>query len=104
MAQFIRFELDDGTSVLIEAVDSGGPTKASGTNVVTEAHRKFSEAMHTLRPLCMQIRRSFESLESDETEVTFALKTTGEFDFAVAKLGAEANFQVALTWKKKYGE
>jgi hypothetical protein len=37
----------------------------------------------------------------DEVKVTFGLKATGDLgNLAVAKVGAEANYTVELTWKK----
>jgi hypothetical protein len=38
----------------------------------------------------------------DEVEVAFGLKATGELgNLAVAKVGAEANYTVKLTWKRE---
>lgn len=98
MAQFIPFELDDGTTILVES-SAGGPVRAGTGDVIGEARRRFADAIRVVKPLCAQIKRDFQTMEGDETEVTFALKTTGELDFAVAKLGAEANFQITVKWK-----
>jgi hypothetical protein len=100
MAHYFPFELDDGTTVLVQ-VAAQAPTRGSISEVIGAGRKRFADAIRVVKPLCVQIQRELQTLECDETEVAFSLVTTGEFDFAVAKLGAEANFQITLTWKKQ---
>lgn len=40
-------------------------------------------------------------LQADEVELKFGLMTTGELgNFAIGKVGIEANFEVTLKWTK----
>jgi hypothetical protein len=43
-----------------------------------------------------------KELQADEVELSFGIMVTGEVgDFAVAKIGMEANYEVTLKWKKE---
>ncbi len=107
MTTYIEYELDDGTTVLIESPDTetGGLVKASrgnGENVIVKASKKFGEALESIRTQAVALRQRLEDARADEVEVKFALKTTGELgNFAIGSVGAEAAYEVTLKWKNE---
>jgi hypothetical protein len=103
--QFLEYTLDDGTTVLIQApadMQPSGPVKSAGIaqqNIV-QAERTFNEALESVRKQAKQLRQKLEDLRADEVEVTFSLTATGEVgNFAIGKVGIEANYEVTLKWK-----
>ncbi len=107
-AQFIQYQLDDGTEVLIMAPDSyksSGSIKATGLDGevnVTQSKKRFSEAMDAVKQAGLSVLEKLHDLQADEVELKFGLVTTGELgNFAVGKVGIEANYEVTLKWQKK---
>ena len=104
MPQFIRYTLEDGSELLIEAPTSEGGVTRAGLGVKIEmAKTSFDAALDSVRLSALQIRKKLHDVQADEVEVKFGLKATGEFGnnmFAVGKAGIEANYEVTLKWKK----
>ena len=106
MATYIEYELEDGTTVLIESSEpESGVVRASRDkegNVIKKAGQKFEAALAGVRPWAAALRRQLDDLLADEIEVTFGVKAVGEAgNFAVGKVGAEANYEVTLKWSNK---
>jgi hypothetical protein len=107
MTTYIEYELEDGTTLLIEnqAEAAGGLVRAGrrdGENVIVKASKKFGEALESIRTQAMALRQRLEDACADEVEVKFALKTTGELgNFAIGSVGAEAAYEVTLKWKNE---
>jgi len=110
MPTYIEYELEDGLTILVEAPDqpSGGIVQAardSQGNVILHATKKFDQAMDGVRSQAALLRKKLEELRADEVQVTFGLKTSGELgNFAVGKVGVEANYTVTLKWKNTEAE
>jgi len=104
MPQFIRYTLEDGSELLIEASGSeGGVVRASLSEKIETARTSFDAALDSVRLSALQIRRKLHDVQADEVEVKFGLKATGELGnnmFAIGKAGVEANYEVTLKWKK----
>ena len=104
MPQFIRYTLEDGSELLIEASGSeGGVVRASLSEKIETARTSFDAALDSVRLSALQIRRKLHDVQADEVEVKFGLKATGELGnnmFAIGKAGIEANYEVTLKWKK----
>ena len=104
MATYIEYKLDDDTTILIETEEqkTSGVTKASrdkGDNVIASVNQKFEDAIAGVRKSAIVLRRQLEEMRADEVEVTFGLKATGDLgNFAIGKVGAEANYTVKLKW------
>jgi hypothetical protein len=102
---FIEYELEDGLTILVEAPEDEmtGPVRAARDadgNIIKRSEKKFGEALDSIRLQAALMRKKLEDLRADEVEVTFGLKTTGELgNFAVGKVGLEANYAVTLKWK-----
>jgi hypothetical protein len=104
MPQFIRYTLEDGSELLIEATGSeGGVVRAGISEKIEIAKTSFDAALDSVRLSALQIRKKLHDVQADEVEVKFGLKATGEIGnnmFAVGKAGVEANYEVTLKWKK----
>ncbi len=105
MATYIEYKLDDGGTILVEIPgQEGGIVKASNKegHVVKGAEKKFSEALDSIKSAATAMRQKLSDLKADEVEVKFGLKATGELgNFAIAKTGVEANYEVTLKWKNE---
>lgn len=109
MATYIEYELEDGTTVLVETSElQGGVVKAARDadgNLIKRASQKFESALAGVKPWAASLRRQLNDLLADEIEVTFGLKAIGEAgNFAVGKVGGEANYEVTLKWSNKKSE
>ena len=110
MATFIEYQLEDGTSILVETEtqQATGVTKASRDkvgNVIAQANQKFEDAFKAVKRSALALRQQLEEARADEVEVTFSLKATGEFgNFAIGQVGGEANYTVRMKWANKKDE
>lgn len=109
MATYLEYQLDDGTTILVEIEEpkTSGVTKASRDtvgNVIQSVNQKFEDAFAGIKKSALALRQQLEEMRADEVEVTFGLKATGDLgNFAVGKVGAEANYTVTLKWKNESG-
>ncbi len=117
MSRYIKYQTADGGTVLVEiegeaeaAIPKGGVVRAGRVgeavqDAVEEVQTRFEDAMEVVRRNAQTIiGKVKEGLTDppDEVEVTFGLKATGELgNFAVAKVSAEANYTVKMTWKQE---
>lgn len=104
MATYIEYQLEEGVTILIETnePETSGVTKASrdnAGNIIARVNQKFEDAFAGVKESALILRRQFEEMRADEVEVTFGLTATGDFgNFAIGKVGAEANYTVTLKW------
>ncbi len=103
MATYIEYELEDGGTLLVEVTDTaGGVQRASrgkDGNVVIKTTTKFRAALASIKHSAALLRQELDELKADDVEVKFGLSTTGELgNFAVGKIGVEANYEVTLKW------
>jgi hypothetical protein len=104
MSAYVEYQLEDGTTILIAAPQEVARGMIAATrgpeDQVVKAGKKFNEALQAVVKQAQAMRTSLKSLRADEVEVTFGLTTTGEMgNFAIGKLGIEANYEVTLKWK-----
>ena len=108
--RFIKYELDDNTTLLVQAPEGftpKGPVKAAAGDEegVTRSTKTFQQAMEPFHQGALWMLEKLKDLQADEVELKFGLITTGELgNFAIGKVGVEANYEVTLKWKKKAGE
>jgi hypothetical protein len=104
MPAYIEYELDDSTSILIEApedVGAGVVKVARGESVVIKAKKKFSDALKEINTQSRMLLKEIESLQVNEAEIKFGITTAGEVgNLVVGKLGFGVNYEVTLKWKK----
>ena len=77
-------------------------TAAGEDENVIKAKKRFGEAMEAVKQAGLSVLEKLHDLQADEVELKFGLVTTGELgNFAVGKIGIEANYEVTLKWAKK---
>lgn len=113
MAHYIKYQTDDGNSLLVEVEDKNHSPKEGVVRAgrlgeqlqetIQEVGTKFEAAMDVINQNVRTIINKIESISvmPSEVEVTFGLKATGEAGvFAVAKITAEANYTIKMKWQQ----
>ena len=104
---FIQYQLNDSTQILImapEGYSAGGVVKAArgADENVTKSKINFDEALEAVKLAGLGVLEKLHDLQADEVELKFGLVTSGELgNFAVGKVGVEANYEVTLKWARK---
>ncbi|MBI9047123.1 MAG: hypothetical protein JEZ06_21735 [Anaerolineaceae bacterium] len=104
MSKFIEYKLDDGATLLIMAVHEEDQCliqagKGIQSNIIS-TQNSFSQSLDAVKSSADTLLQKFKNLQADEIEMTFGLVTTGELgNFAIGKVGIEANYEVKLKWK-----
>ena len=105
MSTYIEYELENGTTVLVETTETEevGIVKASrGGEAIKKAEQTFSEALDAISAQARELKTKLEGLRADEVSVKFGLKVAGEAgNFAIGKVGIEANYEVTLKWQNE---
>ena len=105
--QFIKYQLDENTTILVQAPDGFEPKGSVKAAVgdeegVTRSTKTFQQAMEPVHQGALWMLEKLHDLQADEVELKFGLVTTGELgNFAIGKVGVEANYEVTLKWTKK---
>lgn len=103
MPTYIEYEMEDGSTLLVEAESvPGAVTRSSHSALnIVQAGKKFSDALASIRGSLKALITEMDALKVEEAEVKFGLKAVGEAGvFAVGKVGGETNYEVTLKWKK----
>ncbi len=104
MASFIEFQLEDGNTIWveIEELPKRGMSDVNNDkldNAIKSVNQKFENAFANVRESATVLRTQLEGMDADEVTVTFGLKVAGEAgNFAIGKIGVEANYEVTLKW------
>lgn len=103
MNVYIEYELEDGMTLLVESwQEIAGTVPASAgkdKGTIKKAEKSFAAALEGVKRSALIMREKLDGLRASEVEVSFGLKTTGELgNFAVGKVGVEANYIVKLKW------
>lgn len=108
MSRYVKFDLPDGSTVVIESDDPDGGAVTAGLGEVAEQARvTFEQAVENARDAALVIVHKIRSLyeSPDEIEITFGLKASGELNtLVVAKSGIESSYTVRLTWRQESPE
>jgi hypothetical protein len=100
---YIKYDLGNDMELWVEVDEpAGGVVKASIGDAATQAQQKFEDALEGVKRSAVLMRTKLEDLRADEVQVNFGLKATGDLGvFAVAKVGAEANYGITLKWSNR---
>lgn len=111
MASYVKFELEDGTIVYVESVDS--PKGSSGLipagrgaeQAADQAAISFEKSVGGVRKMASALLKEFKdglTQEPDEVTISFGLKASGELgSLLVARGGVEANYNISIRWHKE---
>jgi hypothetical protein len=107
MANFLKYELDDGTIIEVETAEiplrgrTGDIMRGAVPNPELDSPRKFSEALGPAKAAAGAVMEQLNDLSADEIEVEFWLTTDDDGTFAVGMVGVGANYRVKMKWKKE---
>ena len=110
MTTYIEYELDENTTILVEAPEdaSSGVVKASrtpGEVARVKAKKTFKEALKDVKAQARMLVAEIEDLHVEEAEIKFGINTVGEVGtVAIAKVGVGVNYEITLKWRKSQKE
>ena len=103
MVALVRFELEDGGAVLIEAdeEESGIEQAARGDGFVLQATASFDAAMEGVQSAANAAVRKLRRVAQvpDELEIQFGIRLNAQAGAVIAKTGVEGHLQVRATWR-----
>jgi hypothetical protein len=104
MSKIVQFETKKGP-IFVEVDDSevtrGEVLAANDSGVAARAKKTFEDALQTVKPGIEEALDLLTSLikKPNETEIEFGIKIDAAAGAVFAKAGAEATFNIKLTWK-----
>jgi hypothetical protein len=105
--RLVEFPLDHGGSILVEVDDAqGGPVmRGLGKDRPTIAERTdqtFEEATATVVPAARSLLQRLRAADdpADEISIQFGVQLSAQTGAFIASAAVEANFQVAMTWRR----
>lgn len=106
MTELVRWELEDGGSVLIETgsdEEPGGGWESAGigAGTIRQAKLRLEESLSDVRDAAAAALRTFRELPigPDEVELEFGVKLQAEVGAVVAKGKTEGQLVVRLRWQ-----
>ncbi len=103
MGKHIKFTLDSGEEILIEAAEAGAEEAYGrvGRGEIIEEGGRFADAVRSIKPAVEQVLEVFREMEApDEIALEFALKFEAEVGVVIAKGTTGANFKVSVKWAR----
>ena len=104
MTELVRFDLDDGGSVLIEVGDrEAGVRRVSRTGeVVKSAAESFGTALAGVRDAAATALRQFRTMDArpDEIQIEFGVRLNAQAGAVIARTGVDGHLKVKLTWQR----
>jgi hypothetical protein len=106
MKRYVEFAIEPpGTTVIVEVEvpdEAGYERAARPGDLAVQAGQSFEQALEKVRPIAQAVLSKLRSVGEalDEVAVEFGLKLDGKWGVIVASGGVEANFKVALKWKR----
>jgi len=99
MAEFVRFTLDDGSTVLFESAESDLVALHGGGAPEVRDGGKLTARLQGVAEAAQEVAGSLRSrLVPDEVSLEFGLKVSGGVNWFFAKAQGEGTIKVTLTW------
>lgn len=101
MADFVKYELEDGSEVFFESAEGSLVSLRGGSPDVIDAG-KLGDRLSHIAAAADEVSKGFrERLAPDEIELDFGVKVSGEVNWwFFAKANGEASMNVKLTWRR----
>ena len=100
MADFVRYELEDGSEVVFEAAEGTLVSLRGGSPDVEDAGRLGDRLGNIAAAVDEMSKDLRERLAPEEVELSFGVKVSGSVGWwFFAKANGEAAINVKLTWK-----
>jgi len=104
MNELVRFDLDDGGSVLVAIASSDpGIARASRAgDTVRSATISFESAMGSVRDAAVSALRRFRDIPQppDEITIEFGVEFNAQAGAVIAQAAAAAHLQVTMAWRR----
>jgi hypothetical protein len=109
MKRLVEFPLEGGNSILVEVdePEAEGVVRAARPGEIAErALQTFETALQKIQPAAIVIIDHLRKLSDppDQVNVEFGVKLSAGAGAVLASAGAEANYKVTLSWKRKEPE
>lgn len=106
MKRLIEFPLEDGSTITVEVdepVPEGGTVRGLRLAEPEMASVTFEAALEKVKPAAGGIIARLRELADppDQVVVEFGLKLGAKAGALIASADTEANFKIALTWKRR---
>ncbi len=105
MKRLVRFTLEEGSTVLIEAEETeveGEMIRVSSTSreIVNISDKTFEESLGIVKPVANTVLNKLKDLSKlpEEVKVSFGISMNLKAGMFITS-GTDANFNVTLTWK-----
>jgi len=101
MADFVRYELDDGSEVFFETAEGSLVSPRGGSADVVDAG-KLGDRLRPIAVAAGELSRSLrQHLAPEEIELDFGVKVSGEVSWwFFARTRGDASINVKVTWRK----
>ncbi|PZT71000.1 hypothetical protein DN402_00750 [Streptomyces sp. SW4] len=108
MAELLRFEMEDGGSVVAQVDHLGGGVveATSAADLVARATGSFESALEGVRRAAAVTLSRMSALPQrpDEVTVEFGIQLDAEVGAVLARTGAQGHLQVQVTWRRAPAE
>jgi hypothetical protein len=104
MNDLVRFDLDGGTSILVEVDDSITPgleRVGRSRDGIVEAGRRLTDALAAVREAARESITTLRALSPDECELEFGVKLAADVGAVIARTATEGHFTVKLSWRRQ---
>ncbi len=105
MKRLVKFTLEDGSTILIEAEETeveGEMIRISSTSreIVNISNKTFEESLGIVKPVADTVLNKLKDLskQPEDVQVSFGISMDLKAGMFIAA-GTGANFNVTLTWK-----
>jgi hypothetical protein len=101
VADFVRYELDDGSEVFFEAAEGSLVRLRGGAAEVADAG-KLGDRLRHIAAAADEVSRGLrDRLGPEEVELEFGVTVSGEVNWwFIAKTSGDASMKVKLTWRR----
>lgn len=101
MADLVRYELDDGSTVYFESADGNLVSLRGGEPEIVDAGRLGKRLQHIAKAAAEVADSMRSTLAADGMQLQFGVKVAGEAGlWFFSKVSGEGSISVTLTWKK----
>jgi hypothetical protein len=95
--QVVTYRVNDATTIKLE-IESAERFRPAGAG---EVAGRIRDAIAPAVEAAKAVLEKMKETQSDEIEVKFGIKASGEDSWLVAKAAGEGNFEVTLTWSRR---
>jgi hypothetical protein len=104
MPELVRYLLDDGSHVLVQAAAGDGVTLTGRVGKTVDAVSSLAESLSSVRGAASEALRLFrEGIDAPEhIEIEFGVVLNAEAGAIIAKTGVEGHMKIKLMWAKPH--